>query len=154
MPPASRPQRRTRVPDIRQGDEVLVLTGKDAGKRGTVTKVITNPQGWKKSTARFGGGWQRTSPLAGAAVVVDGVNIAKRHTKPRARAGATERQPRVQQGGILDIAMPLNISNVMVVCPACNRPTRIRHQEAADGRSVRVCLHCGEGVTRVEKKRK
>jgi large subunit ribosomal protein L24 len=154
MPPVGRPQRQTRVPDIRQGDEVLVLTGKDAGKRGTVTKVITNQQGWKKSTARYGAGWQKTSPLAGAAVVVEGVNVAKRHTKPRARAGATERQPRVQQGGILDIAMPLNVSNVMVVCPSCSRPTRIRHTEAADGRSVRVCIHCGEPVTRVEKKRK
>jgi large subunit ribosomal protein L24 len=154
MPPVARPQRTPRVPDIRQGDEVLVLTGKDAGKKGTVTKVVTNPQGWKRSTQRFGAGWQRTSPLAGASVVVDGVNIAKRHTKPRTRAGATERQPRIQQGGILDLAMPINVSNVMVVCPSCSRPTRIRHQQAADGRSVRVCLHCGEQLTRVEKKRK
>jgi ribosomal protein L24 len=133
---------------------VVVLTGKDAGKRGTVSRVITNVQGWKRSTARLGAGWQRTSPLAGAAVVVDGLNVAKRHTKPRARAGATERQPRVQQGGILDIAMPLSVSKVMIVCPACSRPTRVRHQEAADGRSVRVCTHCSEPLTRVEKKRK
>ena len=139
---------------IKRGDNVVVIAGKDAGKRGTVTKVITNQQGWKKSTERYGAGWQKTTPLAGAAVVVEGVNVAKRHTKPRARAGATERQPRVQQGGILDIPMPLNVSNVMVVCPACSRPTRIRHQAAADGRSVRVCIHCGEPVTRVEKKRK
>jgi large subunit ribosomal protein L24 len=154
MPPVARPQRPPRVPDIRQGDQVLVLTGKDAGKRGTVTKVLTNPQGWKRSTKRFGAGWQRTSPLAGAAVVIDGVNIAKRHTKPRTRAGATERQPRIQQGGILDLAMPVNVSNVMVVCPGCSRPTRVRHEQAADGRSVRVCIHCGEQLTRVEKKRK
>ena len=154
MPPVARPQRPPRVPDIRQGDEVLVLTGKDAGKKGTVTKVVTNPQGWKRSTARFGAGWQRTSPLAGAAVVVDGVNVAKRHTKPRTRAGATERQPRIQQGGILDLAMPINVSNVMVVCPGCSRPTRIRHSQAADGRSVRVCSHCGEQLSRVEKNRK
>ncbi len=154
MPPATQPQRRTRVLDVRAGDQVLVLTGKDAGKKGTVTKVVVNSQGWKKSTARYGAGWQRTSPLAGAAVVVDGINIAKRHTKPRSSAGRTDRQPRVQQGGILDIAMPLDISNVMVICPACSRPTRIRHLEAADGRSVRACAHCGEPLTRVEKKRK
>jgi len=154
MPPATQPHRSTRVPDVRKGDEVLVLTGKDAGKRGTVQRVITNSQGWKKSTARFGAGWQRQSPLAGAAVLVEGINIAKRHTKPRATAGRTDRQPRVQQGGILDIAMPLNISNVMIVCPACSTPTRIRHQPAADGRSVRVCAHCGEALSRVEKKRK
>jgi large subunit ribosomal protein L24 len=154
MPPAARPLRPPRVADVRAGDEVLVLAGKDAGKRGTVTRVLTNAQGWKKSTERFGSGWQRTSPLAGAAVVVDGLNIAKRHTKPRARAGATERQPRIQQGGILDIAMPIDASNVMVVCPSCSRPTRIRHSVAADGRSVRVCVHCSEPLTRVEKKRK
>jgi large subunit ribosomal protein L24 len=154
MPPAARPRNHPRVLDIRAGDEVLVLTGKDAGKHGTVTRVVTNVQGWKKSNERFGAGWQRTSPLAGAAVVVDGINIAKRHTKPRARAGATDRQPRVQQGGILDLAMPMNVSNVMVVCPACSKPTRIRHAQAADGRSVRVCSHCSEPVTRVEKKRK
>jgi large subunit ribosomal protein L24 len=154
MPPAVQPRRATRVPDVRTGDEVLVLTGKDAGKRGTVQRVITNGQGWKASTRRYGAGWQRTTPLAGAAVVVEGINIARRHTKPRATAGRTDRQPRIQQGGILDIAMPLNISNVMVVCQACSRPTRIRHQPAADGRSVRVCVHCAEPLTRVEKKRK
>ena len=154
MPPAAVPVRKPRVLDIRTGDQVLVLTGKDAGKKGTVTKVLVNSQGWKKSTGKFGAGWQRTSPLAGAAVVVDGVNIAKRHTKPRSSAGRTDRQPRVQQGGILDLAMPLNISNVMVICPSCKRPTRIRHTEAADGRSVRACAHCGEPLTRVEKKRK
>ena len=87
MPPAAQPQRQTRVLDIRTGDQVLVLTGKDAGKKGTVTKVLVNPQGWKKSTAKFGSDWQRTTPLAGAAVVVDGVNVAKRHTKPRSSAG-------------------------------------------------------------------
>jgi large subunit ribosomal protein L24 len=153
MPPAATRQRRTRVLDIRQGDQVLVLTGKDAGKRGVVQRVVTNPQGWKKSTARFGAGWQRTSPLAGASVVIEGINIAKRHTKPRSSAGRTDRQPRIQQGGILDIPMPLDISNVMVICPSCSRPTRIRHIEAADGRSVRACAHCGEAMTNERKKR-
>ena len=154
MPPASRPTRATRVPDIRKGDEVLVMTGKDAGKKGTVQRVITNQQGWKKTTGRLGSGWQRNSPLAGASVVIEGINIAKRHTKPRSSAGRTDRQPRIQQGGILDIAQPIDISNVMVICPSCSRPTRIRHIEAADGRSVRACAHCGEALASVEKKRK
>jgi large subunit ribosomal protein L24 len=153
MPPAATKQRHTRVLDIRQGDQVLVLTGKDAGKRGVVQRVVTNPQGWKKSTARFGAGWQRTSPLAGASVVIEGINIAKRHTKPRSSAGRTDRQPRIQQGGILDIPLPLDISNVMVICPSCSRPTRIKHIEAADGRSVRACAHCGETLTNERKKR-
>jgi large subunit ribosomal protein L24 len=154
MPPAAKPMRTTRVPDIRTGDEVIVLAGKDAGKRGVVTKVIRNSQGWKKSTARYGSGWQRTTPLVGAAVVVDGLNIDKRHTKPRARAGATERQPRVQQGGILEIAMPINISNVMVIDPTTKLPTRIRHETAADGRSIRVSVRSGEPLINTEKKRK
>jgi large subunit ribosomal protein L24 len=153
MPPAATKQRHTRVLDIRQGDQVLVLTGKDAGKRGVVQRVVTDPQGWKKSTARFGAGWQRTSPLAGASVVIEGINIAKRHTKPRSSAGRTDRQPRIQQGGILDIPLPLDISNVMVICPSCSRPTRIKHIEAADGRSVRACAHCGEPLTNERKKR-
>ena len=152
MPPAATKQRHTRVLDIRQGDQVLVLTGKDAGKRGTVQHVVVNPQGFKKATARFGAGWQRTSPLAGASVVIEGINIAKRHTKPRSSAGRTDRQPRIQQGGILDIAQPIDISNVMVICPSCSRPTRIRHIEAADGRSVRACAHCGEPLARAERK--
>ena len=153
MPPASRPTRATRVPDIRKGDEVLVLTGKDAGKKGTVQRVITNQQGWKKTTGKLGSGWQRNSPLAGASVVVEGLNIAKRHTKPRQVAGRTDRQPRIQQGGILDIAQPINASNVMLICPACSEPTRGRHDHAADGRSVRVCANCGEPLARVERNR-
>jgi large subunit ribosomal protein L24 len=153
MPPASRPIRGTRVPDLRKGDEVLVLTGKDAGKKGTVQRVITNQQGWKKTTGKLGSGWQRVSPLAGAAVVVEGLNIAKRHTKPRQVAGRTDRQPRIQQGGIMDIAQPLNASNVMVICPSCSQPTRVRHDHAADGRSVRVCGSCGEPLNRAERSR-
>jgi large subunit ribosomal protein L24 len=121
--------RTTRVPDIRQGDEVLVLTGKDAGKHGTVERIERPGR-----------------------VVVEGINIAKRHTKPRARQGRTERQPRVQQGGIIDVAQPLQVSNVMLVCPNCHMPTRMRHEKAADGRSVRTCSRCGEAVTRVEAK--
>jgi large subunit ribosomal protein L24 len=154
MPPAARPQRKTRVPDVRAGDQVLVMTGKDAGKRGLVQRVVRNPQGWKRATQRFGSGWQRRTPLLGTAVVVEGLNVAKRHTKPRASAGRTDRQPRIQQGGILDIPMPINASNVMVICPSCSQPTRARHAEAADGRSVRTCAHCGEPMTRVEKKGK
>ncbi len=153
MPPASRPIRATRVPDIRKGDHVLVLTGKDAGKKGTVQKVITNLQGWKKTTSKLGSAWQKTSPLASASVVVEGINMAKRHTKPRQMQGRTDRQPRIQQGGILDIARPLNASNVMLICPSCSQPTRVRHDVAADGRSVRVCTNCHEPLTNVERKR-
>lgn len=140
----------TKVPEIRKGDKVVVIAGKDAGKRGTVEKVVTRTAA--PSSARSS--YRRGTNTSGVAVVVEGLNIAKRHTKPRTRAGATERQPRIQQGGILELAQPMAVSKVMVVCPACSKPTRVRHAEAADGRSVRVCGHCGEPVSRAESKRK
>jgi len=148
MAPSTKPRRHTRVPDLRSGDQVVVLKGKDAGKRGTIQKLLRHQQGWSRTTARFGSGWQDRTPLAGAAVVIEGLNIAKRHTKPRQVAGRTERQPRVQQGGILDIPQPIAIANVMLVCPECSAPTRIRHDRTADGRSLRTCTHCGESVAR------
>ena len=117
--------RTTKVPELRRGDEVLVLTGKDAGKRGTIERVVRPDR-----------------------VVVGGVNIAKRHTKPRTRQGRNDRAPRVQQGGILEIAQPLRMSNVMLICPSCSRPTRIRHESPESGRTVRVCVHCGQPVAR------
>ena len=117
--------RTTKVPELRRGDEVLVLTGKDAGKRGTIERVVRPDR-----------------------VVVGGVNIAKRHTKPRTRQGRNDRAPRVQQGGILEIAQPLRMSNVMLICPSCSRPTRIRHELPESGRTVRVCVHCGQPVAR------
>ncbi|HWH37397.1 MAG TPA: 50S ribosomal protein L24 [Candidatus Limnocylindrales bacterium] len=144
--------RPTRVPDIHRGDEVVVLKGKDAGKRGTVERVVRNPQMGRRSRIKLGGDWRSRKPLAALSVVVEGLNIAKRHTKPRPKQGRTERQPRIQQGGILEIAQPIHVSNVQIVCPSCGKPTRVRHTEAADGRSLRVCSHCGEGLTREAQK--
>jgi large subunit ribosomal protein L24 len=144
--------RPTRVPDIRKGDEVLVLKGKDAGKRGTVERVVRSPHAARKVLTKYGSAWRRRSPLAGLSVVIEGLNIAKRHTKPRAKQGRTDRQPRVQQGGILDIAQPIHASKVMIVCPHCSQPTRVKHATAADGRSVRVCSNCGEALTREAQK--
>ena len=144
--------RPTRVPDIHRGDEVVVLKGKDAGKRGTVERVVRNPQMGRRSRIKLGGDWRSRKPLAALSVVVEGLNIAKRHTKPHPKQGRTERQPRIQQGGILEIAQPIHVSNVQIVCPSCGKPTRVRHTEAADGRSLRVCSHCGEGLTREAQK--
>lgn len=69
-----------------------------------------------------------------AQVVVEDVNKVKRHSKPSVNA---------PQGGILDKEMPLAACKVMLVCPACNKPTRIGHKEV-DGKNVRVCKKCGE----------
>jgi large subunit ribosomal protein L24 len=145
--------RGTRVPDIRKGDQVVVMTGRDAGKRGTVERVMRNPQGYKKTVKRFGEqAFKRTSPLSGLHVVVGGVNIAKRHTKPQARQGRNDRQPRIQQGGIIELAQPLPASRVMIICPNCAKATRVKHSVTAEGRTIRVCSQCGENLTREAQK--
>jgi large subunit ribosomal protein L24 len=144
MPAASPSRRITKVAEIRRGDTVIVLTGKDAGKRGQVERVIRDQQGPKKSRTKYGSALRKMSPLATTSVVVEGVNIAKRHTKPRQSAGANDRVPKMQQGGILEIAQPLPVSRVMLVCPSCSKPTRIAHATLETGRRVRVCRHCSE----------
>jgi large subunit ribosomal protein L24 len=103
---------------VRKGDTVLVMAGKDRGKRGKVERV--------ESTRR------------GLAVVIPGINMAKRHQ--RAQRGRT------QTAGIIDLPMPVQISNVMVICPNCDKPTRIGHARLDDQHKtrVRVCKHCGE----------
>jgi large subunit ribosomal protein L24 len=146
MPAGQLQKRVTKVPEIRRGDTVVVLTGKDAGKRGTVERVITNQQGQKKAQSKYGAAWLSMSPLSTTAVVVEGLNIAKRHTKPRQSTNVNDRTPKMTQGGILDLAQPMPISKVMLVCSHCDKPTRIAHKTLDNGRRVRVCRHCGEQV--------
>jgi large subunit ribosomal protein L24 len=142
MPREHEHDRMTHVPEIRKGDTVVVLAGKDAGKRGTVERVVrkTASRGALRSPFR------RSSPSSSVSVVVGGVNIAKRHTKARQTSGRTDRVPKIQQGGILDIAMPMSIGKVMLVCPKCAKPTRIGHTVLETGRRVRVCGHCGQAI--------
>ena len=129
----------TRVPEIRKGDLVIVITGKDAGKRGKVERVIRRTA----SAAALRATFRRGTNTSATTVVVEGLNIAKRHTKPRQSAGRTDRVPKIQQGGILDLAKPLDVSKVMLVCPKCDLPTRIGHTTLEDGHRIRVCTHCG-----------
>jgi large subunit ribosomal protein L24 len=131
---------RPAMPELRKGDTVVVLAGRDAGTRGTIDRVIRRAP---SPTSRRSG-YRRYSAAGGVYVVVDGVNVVKRHTKPRQRTSQTDRMPRIQQGGILDIAAPLPISKVMLVCGSCDKPTRVRHEILEGGRRVRVCRHCGE----------
>jgi large subunit ribosomal protein L24 len=146
MATAHAQRRVTKVPEIRKGDTVVVLTGKDAGKRGTVERVVTNQQGHKKTAAKYGAAFSRMSPLSTTAVVVEGLNVAKRHTKPRQSSNTNDRTPKITQGGILDLPQPLSISKVMLICTHCSQPTRIAHKTLDNGRRVRVCRHCGEQV--------
>ena len=134
------PPRSPKVPEIRTGDTVVVLAGKDAGKRGKVETVIRRQAAPSSARSVF----RRGSSAGGVSVVVEGLNIAKRHTKPRQSAGTTDRVPKMQQGGILDIAQPIPVSKVMLICTNCGKPTRIAHATLDTGRRVRVCRHCGE----------
>jgi large subunit ribosomal protein L24 len=135
-------QRATKMPEIRRGDTVVVLAGKDAGKRGTIERIIgpsAGPPGSRSVYRRGSGG-------RGVTVLVEGLNISKRHTKPRQTTSQTDRMPKVQQGGILDLAQPLPIGRVMLVCPSCQEPTRIRHTTLDDGKRIRVCHNCGKPI--------
>lgn len=105
---------------VHKGDTILVLTGKDRGKRGTV---------------------QRAMPRENK-VIVEGINIAKKHVKA-GRGGA--------QPGIIEKAMPLHASNVMVICTECGKPTRVGHDHVAMGsdqkeRVRRICKQCGQPI--------
>jgi large subunit ribosomal protein L24 len=134
-------EHRTKVPEIRKGDTVVVLAGKDAGKRGKVDQVIRRDP----SPSPVRSGYRRTSLKGGVLVVVEGLNIARKHTKPRQRsAGGPGSMPTVDPGGVLDRAMPFPVSRVMVVCVHCDRPTRVGHRTLDNGTRVRVCHHCGE----------
>ena len=97
---------------IKKGDKVRVLAGKDRGKEGNVSRAMP----------------------AENKVIVDGVNIAKRHQKP---TNAT------MQGGIIDKAMPVEASNVAVLSPSDGRPTRIGYRYNDAGEKVRICKRTG-----------
>jgi len=100
---------------IRKNDSVVVTTGKDSGKQGRVLRVLP----------------------AKNRVVVEGVNIIKRHTKPNPQKNI--------KGGIVEREASLHASNVQLMCPECGKMTRIGRKLLADGRKVRVCRKC-EGV--------
>ena len=131
-----------KVPEIRKGDTVVVLSGKDAGKRGVVDQVIRREAAPSGSRSIF----RRNSPAGGIKVVIEGINLAKRHTKARQRSTSSNvgSMPKVDPGGVLDIAQPLPISKVMLICTNCGKPTRIAHATLDSGRRVRVCRNCGQ----------
>jgi len=142
MPAREATKRHTKVPEIKKGDTVVVLAGKDAGKRGTVERVINQTAAPSAARSAF----RRGSGAGGVKVLVEGLNIAKRHTKARQRStgGSIGGMPKVDPGGVLDINKPMPISKVMLVCPNCSRPTRIAHATLESGRRVRICRHCNQ----------
>jgi len=103
---------------IRKGDQVQVITGRDKGKSGRVLAV--NPG-------------LRT-------VTVEHAGMIKRHTRPNPSKNV--------KGGILEKEGPIQISNVLLVCPACGKHTRVGRKEMPDGTRVRVCRRCGTTIER------
>ena len=101
---------------IRKNDNVVVVAGKDRGKRGRVLQVVPDKN----------------------RVVVEGVNFIKKHTRTNPQANI--------KGGIVEREASLHASNVQIVCPECGAPTRIGRQLLGDGRKVRVCRKCDGAV--------
>jgi len=101
---------------IKKEDKVMVLAGKDKGKVGKVMRIIR-----KKDQ-----------------VLVEKVNMVKRHTKPNPYAQ--------QAGGIVEKESPLHVSNVALLCDACAKPTRVGYRTTADGKKVRFCKKCNEMI--------
>jgi large subunit ribosomal protein L24 len=102
--------------NIKKGDTVLIITGKDRGKQGTVSRAM--PQVNK--------------------VIIEGLNIVKKHVRP---------QGQTRQGGVIDKAMPIDVSNTMLICTECGEPTRVGHDRRPVGvdqklRPVRICKKC------------
>jgi large subunit ribosomal protein L24 len=120
----------TRALKIRKGDVVHILTGKDRGKQGRV--IDARPKD--------------------SQVVVENLNLVKRHTKPRPIQNASRMGgPQIIPGGIIEKAAPLPVSNVMIVCPTCKKPTRVGtvvKQVKDKTIRVRVCRHkdCGQEI--------
>ena len=101
--------------NIKTNDTVIVLSGKDKGKQGKV--ISADPKGMK--------------------VIVEGVNVAKRHQKAR-RQG--------EESGIIRKETPIYACKVMLVCPKCGKATRVGHSVSADGKKTRACKKCGAAI--------
>jgi large subunit ribosomal protein L24 len=99
---------------VKKGDEVVVIAGKEKGKKGKIVKIITDK----------------------SRVVVEGVNMVKRHTKP-SRTGA---------GGVVEKPASLHVSNVALMDPKSGKPTRVGYKVKEDGTKVRIARKSGEAV--------
>jgi large subunit ribosomal protein L24 len=118
---------------IKKGDMVHVLSGKDRGKQGRVIEARPKER----------------------RVLVENLNMIKRHTRPRPMSNPSRMgQQSIQPGGVIEKAAPIPISNVMLVCPVCNRPTRVgvelRESKGEESKRVRVCKRddCRETIDR------
>jgi large subunit ribosomal protein L24 len=104
---------------IRRGDLVEVLTGKDIGRRGKVLEVIPSER----------------------RLIVEKINMVKRHTKPRPVKGS--RGAQMTPGGVIEKEAAIRVDNVALVCPRCNEPTRVGYRIADNGDKLRHCRRAG-----------
>jgi large subunit ribosomal protein L24 len=100
---------------IRKNDSVMVIAGKERGKTGKILRVVHDKD----------------------AVIIERVNLVKRHTRPRGPQ---------QPGGIVEKEAAIHASNVMIMCDKCNAPVRIGRKSLADGNKIRICRRCGEAL--------
>jgi large subunit ribosomal protein L24 len=101
--------------EIRKNDSVMVIAGKERGKTGKVLRVLRDE----------------------GAVIIERINIVKRHTKPRGPQ---------QPGGIVEKEASIDASNIMIMCDKCNAPVRIGRKILADGKKIRICRRCQEAL--------
>ncbi len=100
---------------IRKNDSVMVIGGKERGKTGKVLRVLQDKD----------------------AVIVERLNMVKRHTKPRGPQ---------QPGGIVEKEASIHASNIMILCDKCNAPVRIGRKILGDGKKIRICRRCNEAL--------
>jgi large subunit ribosomal protein L24 len=100
---------------IRKNDSVMVIGGKERGKTGKVLRVLLDKD----------------------AVIIERLNMVKRHTKPRGPQ---------QPGGIVEKEAAIHASNIMILCDKCNAPVRIGRKILADGNKIRICRRCNEAL--------
>ncbi|AAC07534.1 50S ribosomal protein L24 [Aquifex aeolicus] len=122
---------------IKKGDTVLVVRGKEKGKQGKVLKVYERVKRRDK---------QGNPVYVRHFVIVEGVRLIKKHVKPIEG---------VREGGIIETEGPIDISNVMLICPNCNKPTRVGFRIVEEGnvrRKYRYCKKCNENIDLVSEK--
>jgi len=100
---------------IRKNDTVIIIAGKDRGKKGKVRRAIPEED----------------------RVIVEGLNMIKRHSRARRAA---------RQAGIIELEAPMQVSKVMLLCEKCGKPTRVGFRFLTDGRKMRICKSCQEVI--------
>jgi large subunit ribosomal protein L24 len=115
--------------NIKKGDTVEVVAGNFKGQRGEVQRVVRGKFKWGRAKGTHDPDHDR--------VVVSGVNIVKKHQRRTGRVRT--------QTGIIEREAPLHHSNVMVVCPSCNEPSRVSVDRSAD-KKIRMCKNCGSAI--------